>query len=484
MKYIISIDQSTSGTKIALYDEGLNKIRVLKKIHHQYYPAPGHVEHDAQEIWENTAALLLDISEGIDKKDIAGIGIANQRETTVLWERSTGRPVYHAVVWQDVRASYITEPLKSVSEKIYSQTGLIPSPYYSAAKCAAVLTEDSSLMARAENGELCFGTIDTYLLYRLTGGKSFASDISNAARTQLLDLHSLQWNKEIAGLFRIPICMLANNVLPSDSNFGVIETLEKLKGVPVTAMLGDSNASLFGHGCIRKGMVKTSYGTGSSIMMNIGETPVLSQNGLSTSVGFACNGKVSYVLEGNITCSADTLIWLRDELQLIQNMEELAEAATVETTDGVYLVPAFSGLGAPWFDDQARAILFGMNRGTRKAHVLRAALASIAHQNTDVLDAMTRDTGMPILRLQADGGGSVNPLLMQMQSDYVPCTVAVSAEKELTLAGSAKMAGMSAGLIDVTRMNLPILAEYNPEMKQADREAERAGWKDAIRRCR
>ena len=484
MKYIISVDQSTSGTKAALFDEKLNKIRVLRKDHAQYYPAPGYVEHDAQEIWENTASLLQELVSGIEKKDVAGIGIANQRETTVIWERTTGLPVHRAVVWQDVRAAYLTDRMQDVSAEIFSHTGLIPSPYYSAAKCASVLDADPALAERARNGELCFGTIDAYLLYRLTEGKAFATDSSNAARTQLLDLRTLAWSGRMAELFNIPLCMLADQVRPSDSRFGEVAALEDLQGIPVTAMLGDSHASLFGHGCLRKGMVKTSYGTGSSIMMNIGEVPVLSENGLSTSVGFAFGGKVAYVLEGNITCSADTLIWLKDGLRLIGGMEDMREAESVPSTDGVYLVPAFSGLGAPWFDEKAKGILFGMNRGTTKAHVIRAALASIAHQNADVLDAMVRDVGTPITRLQADGGGSINPLLMQMQSDYVPCTVAVSAEKELTLAGCAKMAGISAGLLKAEEAPLPVLAEYQPKMDAPQREAERAGWHDALRRCR
>jgi glycerol kinase len=484
MKYIISVDQSTSGTKAALFDENLNKIRVLKKMHHQYYPAPGYVEHDAAEIWNNTGSLLSEIVEGIDRKDIAGLAIANQRETTVVWERDSGCPVCHAVVWQDVRSSYITEPMKNFANDVFNRTGLIPSPYYSAAKCAAVLSENPGMRERAEKGELCFGTIDAYLLFRLTEGRVFATDISNAARTQLLDIHTLQWSEPIAAAFRIPKFMLADSVLPSDAHFGEIKAIPKLEGVPVLAMMGDTNASLFGHGCIREGMVKTSYGTGSSIMMNIGGMPFASRHGLSTSVGFAYQGKIDYVLEGNITCSADTLVWLRDGLGLIQSMDELKEAESVPSTDGVYLVPAFSGLGAPWFDDRAKGVLFGMTRGTTKGHVLRAALASIAHQNADVLDAMVQDTGTPILRLQADGGGSVNTLLMQMQSDYVPCKVVVSAEKELTLTGAAKMAGMSSGLFKQDRAGLSILAEYAPKMDEQQRLAERAGWLDALRRCR
>lgn len=484
MKYILAVDQSTSGTKAALFDENMQCLKIRRKEHKQYYPATGWAEHDAEEIWNNTKELLVNVADGIAKDEIAGIGLANQRETTVIWNRSNGEPVCKAIVWQDVRAGYITDPLQKFSARISRISGLKPSPYYSAAKAASVLHENPELKNRAENGEICFGTIDSYLLYRLTDGKNFCTDITNACRTQLLDIETLHWSHELAGYFGIPECMLAEKVLPADSNFGTVCSIPELEGIPIMAMLGDSHASLFGHGCTEPGMVKTSYGTGSSLMMNIGEKPMWSENGLSTSVGFACGGKVSYVLEGNITCSADTLIWVRDSLKLIHSMDELEEAKTVDSTDGVFLVPAFSGLGAPIFDENAKAILFGMNRGTEKAHVLRAALASIAHQNADVLDAMAKDTGIPVSRIRADGGGCVNTLLMQMQSDYVPCEVFVSAEKELTLRGSALMAGISAGLFAAGKFDSPVITSYTPKMEESVREKERAGWADAVRRCR
>ncbi len=484
MKYILAVDQSTSGTKVSLLDEKLTNVKSLKKAHRQYYPHPGWAEHDAEEIWTNTAQMLSELAEGLDPKDIAGLGIANQRETTVLWERQTGKPVCPAVVWQDVRAKELTERMPCEGGRIFGKTGLLLSPYYSAAKAAAVLEANEDLRRRAEAGELCFGTVDSYLLYRLTGGESFATDTTNACRTQLFDITRLAWSPYLAGIFGIPESMLADKVLPADSRFGEISAIDSLKGVPVTALMGDSHASFFGHGCLSPGMVKTSYGTGSSLMMNIGRTPLFSENGLSTSIGFSFAGETWYVLEGNITCSADTLMWVKDELGLISDMEELSLAGSVTSTDGVYLVPAFSGLGAPYFDENAKGMLFGMNRGTTKAHVLRAALASIAHQNTDVLDAMAKDAGQAIDELRADGGGSVNPLLMQMQSDYVPCTVAVSAEKDLTLKGVAAMAGLSAGLFDLSACSYPVSAHYRPKMPEEERLRERAGWLDAVNRCR
>ena len=483
MNYIVALDQSTAGTKAALMDEQGALLRVAGIRHRQMHPAPGYVEHDAEEIWENVVSLLRQITLEINPGDILGLGIANQRETTVVWERDGGKPAAPAIVWQDVRAKALTDAMHLDAELICERTGLLLSPYYSAAKAAALLEEQPHLRARAENGELCFGTVDSYLLYRLTGGRSFATDVSNASRTQLMRLTTLQWDGEIARRFRLPVSMLPERILMSDGNFGEIRTVEPLQGVPIGAMMGDSHASLYGHGCTREGMVKTSYGTGSSLMLNVGSRPLRSFHGLSSSVGYGQNGRVCYVLEGNITCSADTLMWLKDDLQLIDTLDELALAASVPDTQGVYLVPAFAGLGAPWFDENARAMLYGMNRGTKKAHVLRAALESIAHQNADVLDAMRMDTGSPVRSLSADGGGSVNPLLMQMQSDLVPCEVRVSAEKELTLYGVGLMALHKHAPAPGEAQREPS-AVYRPLLDEAERKARREGWADALRRCR
>ena len=476
MKYILAIDQSTSGTKAAHIDERGEIVRKVSRPHRQFYPAPGRVEHDAEEIYQNTLALIDEL--GLEK--VQAVAIANQRETTVLWERGSGRPVCPAVVWQDVRGEGLCRELSAHAETVLRSTGLQLSPYYPAAKLASVLRENPGLMRRAKDGELCAGTIDSYLVYRLTG--NHYTDVSNASRTQLMNLASLAWDPALLEIFDIPACLLPEQILPSDADYGTF------RGIPVTGVLGDSHASLFGHGCHTPGAVKTSYGTGSSIMMNVGEAPVFSRNGLSASVGFGANGKVCYVLEGNITCSADTLIWLRDELQLVQSLEEIEPlAASVASAQGVCLVPAFSGLGAPYFDSDARAIISGMNRGTTKAHVVRAALESIAQQNADVLDAMRRDTGMPVTRLNADGGGSVNRLLMQLQADLVPCNVAVSAEKDLTALGAGLMAGIAVGLYEsyaaVAGLRAPA-AEYAPRMEDADRAAMRAAWADAVKKAR
>ncbi len=483
MNSVIALDQSTAGTKAALLDHEGRIRQVISKAHRQMHPAPGRVEHDAEEIWQNTLALLTEIAKDTKPGDILGLGVANQRETTVLWDRQTGKPVTPAVVWQDVRAKGLTDGMQADAAEIEKRTGLRLSPYYSAAKAAAVLREQPALYKRAERGELCIGTVDSYLLYRLTNGAVFATDVSNASRTQLMRLETLTWDAEIAGWFGLPLSALPERILMSDADFGQITAIPALRGVPIAAAMGDSHASFFGHGCTEPGMVKTSYGTGSSIMLNVGEKPLRSAHGLSSCVGYGKAGKVCYVLEGNITCSADTLIWLKDELQLIRGMDELALAQTVPDTQGVYLVPAFAGLGAPWFDENARAILCGMNRGTGKAHILRAALESIAHQNADVLDAMQMDTGAPVRFLSADGGSSVNALLMQIQSNLIPCRVRVSAEKELTLYGVGRMAleRLVPGACAAARNPA---VEYSPELGEDERLTQRAGWRDALKRCR
>ena len=472
MRYILSIDQSTSGTKAGLLDEQGVIVRKSSLPHMQYYPAPGWVEHDAEEIFQNTVRVIADVLDGIPSGAVAAMGIANQRETTVIWDRATGKPLCPAIVWQDVRGASLCLELAKHAGSIQRATGLALSPYYPAAKAAHVLQNHSF------DADICIGTIDAYLVYRLTQGSVFATDVSNASRTQLAGIETLTWDSELCRIFGISPAFLPERVLPSDAYYG------EYCGIPIHAVMGDSHASLFGHGCHAPGMVKTSYGTGSSIMMNTGDVPVRSQNGLSTSVAFGYRGAVSYVLEGNVTCSADTLVWLRDELELIADIAEVEPlAASVPDTQGVYLVPAFSGLGAPYFDENARAVLYGMNRGSRRAHVVRAALESIAHQNTDVLDAMARDMGAPVAQLHADGGGSVNAFLMQLQADLIPGRVVCTDEPDLTMYGVGQMAGIAAGLYQAFAPS-HVKAVYEPQMIEEQRAAMRAGWADAVRRSR
>ncbi len=476
MKYVIAVDQSTSATKALLIDERGAAIRRESLPHKQHYPAPGYVEHDAEEIFQNALRVIAKAAEGIEAKDIASVAVANQRETTVLWERGTGKPLCRALVWQDVRAEALCAGLSHAAQMVEEATGLMLSPYYSAAKAAHAIREYALT-------DYCLGTIDSYLVYRLTGGKVFATDVSNASRTQLMNLKNLSWDPRLSELFGIRESALPE-IRHSDAAYGFTNASGIPRGIAITGVLGDSHASLYGQGCHAAGMVKTSYGTGSSIMMNVGASPVRSTSGLSSSVGYGAKGSVCYVLEGNITCSADTLVWLRDQLELFPDLATLDRLAeTVPDTGGVQLVPAFSGLGAPYFDTAARAILSGLSRGTTRAHVARAALFSIAQQNADVLDAMAQDLKAPVSVLSADGGGTVNKLLMQMQADLTPCRVKVAAHPDLTAMGAGLMSGQAAGIFGDFIESAPA-AEYAPEMAEDARRALRSQWADAVRRAR
>ncbi|MDD3213003.1 MAG: glycerol kinase GlpK [Eubacteriales bacterium] len=486
-RFIIAIDQSTSASKAFLIDSRGKIVKRFAKPHQQYYPKPAYVEHDAEEIWENVREGVAAMAEGLEPAQIAGIGISNQRETTVLWERATGKPVCRAVVWQDVRGEALCNELKPYSETIREKTGLALSAYYPAAKAASVLREQPSLAKRAQSGEICIGTVDSYLVYRLTGGRVFRTDVSNASRTELCDLHTLQWDQSLCGLFGIPVECLPE-IVPSDGDFGVTACEDVPAGIPITGVMGDSHAALFGQGCLKRGMAKATFGTGSSVMMNVGTIPPKSDNGLSASVGFGFRGETCYVLEGNITCSADTLCWLRDEAEMVPDVESVeAIAAGVPSTEGVYLVPAFSGLGAPYFDGKARAAITGMNRGTRRAHIVRAALESMAYQDVDVIAAMRRDTGEALAELRADGGPTRNRLLMQLLADLLGCGVRCAAQSELSALGAGYMAGLKTGVYAELE-TIPACCEtgaaYQPAMAESEREQLLAGWRSAVERCR
>jgi glycerol kinase len=486
-RYILSIDQSTSASKAFLVDERGLIVKKASIAHQQYYPAPGFVEHDAVEIWANVVEVLAEVSQGIAQKDIAALSISNQRETTVLWDRATGEPVCRALVWQDTRAQVLCREMDIISQEIWRRTGLGLSPYYPAAKAAWVLNSDPKLMARAEAGEICIGTVDSYLIYRLSGNRVYATDVSNAGRTQLLNLKKLAWDEQVCAWFHIPMCCLPN-ILPSDAVFAETVCQGLPQGVPVCGVMGDSHASLFGQGCAAPGMAKATYGTGSSVMMHTGGDPVLSSHGLSSCVGYGFQGKTCYVLEGNITCSGDTLVWLSKELGMLSDPEEAEEIAkTVADTQGVYLVPAFMGLGAPYFDSEARAVICGMSRGTTCAHVVRAALESIAYQECGVLSAMQKDSGFAVSILRADGGASRNSLLMQFQADLCNCTIACAAQSELSALGASYMGGISAGLYKGIE-EIPACsvqgAQYAPAMEESKRRQLLAGWADALERAR
>jgi len=478
MKYIVAVDQSTSASKAFLVDASGAIVRRASLPHKQYYPAPGRVEHDAAEIWRNVETIIAEVSAGMRSEDIACISISNQRETTVVWDAVTGEPVCPAIVWQDVRGEAACRELAEHADAIHKVTGLTLSPYFPAGKLKALFQENPEILRRAQAGELKLGTIDSYLVFRMTG--NHLTDTTNASRTQLMDLEKLAWDDGLLELFGIPKCMMPEKILHADDDFGFY------KGIPVTGVLGDSHAALYGQGCHRPGMAKATYGTGSSVMMNVGDVPVISKEGLSASVAFSTEGKTSYALEGNVTCSADTLIWLCDTLGMFESPNQIEElAGTVENAQGVNLIPAFAGLGAPYFDSDARAILCGMSRGTNKAHIAYAALASIAQQDADILEIMQRESGHAADQLFVDGGPTRNAILMQMQADYADCTIRCAPASELSALGAAYIGGAKTGVFKDFDSIPARNAEgktYEAKIAENTRKEIRAEWKKAIRR--
>ena len=478
MKYIIAIDQSTSSSKAFLIDQAGEIVRRAARPHRQSFPSPGRAEHDAEEIFQNVVLLIDQITDGIPLSQCAALALANQRETIVLWDRKTGTPVCPAIVWQDARGTEICHALAGENESVHRLTGSDLSAYLPASKLCALFQEQPALRSQAFAGEICAGTIESFLIYRLTGGR-FCSDFSNASRTQLFNLHTLQWDDALLRLFSLPKTMLAEELLAPDACFG------HYRGVPICGVLGDSFATLFGQGCHTPGTVKISYGTGTSVMMNTGKRPLCGCKGLTAAVAYGFQGSIAYALEGNITCSGDTLVWLCNNLRLFDSAAEIeALAKTVTDTQGVALVPAMAGLGAPFFHPDARAMLCGMSRGTTKAHLARAALESIAQRSADVFEALRKESGFGIDRMMADGGGSKNALLMQLQSDLCGCEVVCPAASELSALGAAYMGGISVGVFksfsSIPAKSAPC-SRYTPQMDNQARERLRANWARAIR---
>ena len=483
--FVLGIDQSTQGTKALLFDVSGRLICRTDLPHRQMIDDRGWVEHDPDEIYRNTVQVVKDLVEkaGIDKNDIRVLGISNQRETALVWDRISGSPVYNAIVWQCARGASICEKIaeRGKAEMIRSHTGLQLSPYFSAAKIAWVLQNVAGAQERADRGELCCGTIDSWLVYKLTGGKEFRTDYSNASRTQMFNISTLEWDAVVCGLFKIPISCLAT-VTDSDGFYGETDFDGYLDHtIPIRGVLGDSHGALFGQGCLEKGMVKATYGTGSSIMMNIGEQPVFSDS-IVTSLAWGMNGKVNYVLEGNINYTGAVITWLKDDLQLIQSPAETQTIAeTANPQDTTYLVPAFSGLGAPYWDSEAKAVIYGMTRMTKKAELVKAALESIVYQITDVLTAMEKESGIAIGELRVDGGPTRNSYLMQFQSDMVQIPVQVPSEEELSGIGAAYAAGLSAGIYRQEQLFSGVSRKkYTPSMSEQIREEKYSGWKEAV----
>lgn len=485
--YVLGVDQSTQGTKALLFNREGDLICRADLPHEQIINEKGWVEHDPMEIYNNTIAVVRSVvaKAGIDKEEIAGIGISNQRETAVVWDRETGNPLYNAIVWQCARGEAICQKIaktESHKELVQSHTGLPLSPYFSAAKIAWVLQNIEEAREKSDSQTVCHGTVDSWLVYKLTGGKSYKTDYSNASRTQMFDVRNLQWDKEVCGLFGIDTDNLAE-VCDSNACYGETDFEGFLDSpVPIHGVLGDSHGALFGQGCLQKGMIKSTYGTGSSVMMNIGEVPVFSKKGVVTSLAWGMDGKVNYVLEGNINYTGAVISWIQNDLKLIasaKDTQSLAESAN--PADKTYLVPAFTGLGAPYWDSNATGIISGLTRTTGQAELVKAALDCIAYQITDIVSVMSEDAGISIEELRVDGGPTKNTYLMQFQSDMLRIPVQVPSAEELSGIGAAYAAGLALGIYErdslFSRMER---RKFTPDMEESIRKEKYDGWKRAV----
>ena len=489
-KYIMALDQGTTSCRCIIYDKGGNVISVAQKEFTQIYPAPGLVEHDAMEIWSTQIGVAHEALQrlGITYQNIDAIGITNQRETTVIWDKNTGEPIYNAIVWQCRRTADICTELKNkgLAEKFKEKTGLPIDAYFSATKIKWILDNVPGVYGRAQNGELLFGTIDTWLIWKLTGGEVHATDYSNAARTMLFNIKELKWDEEILKELGIPVKMLPK-VFPSSHLFG--NTLAHVFGgsIKITGVAGDQHAALFGQACFSKGEAKNTYGTGCFLLMNTGEEPVDSQNGLLTTIAWGIGDKVVYALEGSVFVAGAAVQWLRDELRLFKNSAESCEMALkVDGNNGVYVVPAFVGLGAPYWEPYSRGAIFGLTRGANNNHIVRATLESIAYQTYDLLKAMERDSNAKLSSLKVDGGASENDFLMQFQADILDATVRRPASVETTSLGAAYLAGIETGYWkdeNDIKANWAESKSYTPKMQEKERVDLIKGWEKAVKSC-
>ena len=490
-KFILSLDQGTTSSRAIIFNSELELVSSAQREFPQIFPQPGWVEHDPMDIWSTqlgTADEALS-KAGLTAKDISGIGITNQRETTILWDRNTGIPVANAIVWQDRRTAEICKSLKDqgYSDFIRSKTGLIIDPYFSAAKVQWIFDNNPEFLRRAQSGEIIFGTVDSWLLWNLTGGLSHCTDASNASRTMLFDIISQSWDKELLTLFNLPASILPQ-VKPSCGFFGEVSIDSPLRGIPVCGIAGDQQAALFGQCCFVQGMLKNTYGTGGFLMFNTGEKPVQSKNHLITTIAWNLDGVATYALEGSVFIAGAVVQWLRDSLGIIKSSGEVEELAQkVEDNGGVYFVPAFTGLGAPHWDDSVRGIITGLTRGATSAHIARAALESIVYQSNDVLQAMREDAGSEIKELRVDGGACVNDLLLQFQSDISQTTIVRPQVIETSALGAAMLAGLGGGVWkDIKEMEKTWKVEqiFEPEMKIDEVQKLQNGWQEAIRQAK
>ena len=487
-RYVMALDQGTTSSRCILFDRQGRICSMARKELAQQFPQPGYVEQDPLEIWSSQLSVAVEAVEKlhISMNDIAAIGITNQRETTIVWEKATGKPVYPAIVWQCRRTAGIIDAwnARGYGDVIREKTGLVPDAYFSASKIVWILDHVEGARERAEAGELLFGTVDTWLIWNLTGGAVFATDYTNASRTMLFDIYNLRWDPTLLEWFGIPACMLPQ-VRPSSSLYGMTECPAFSVPIPITGAAGDQQAALFGQCCFASGDVKNTYGTGCFLLMHTGTKPVVSQNGLLTTMAASTSETPEYALEGSVFVGGAAVQWLRDGLKLVQTAAETEEAAkSVEDTQGVYVVPAFTGLGAPYWDPYARGMIVGVTRGCTRTHLIRSVLESIAYQVSDLLHCMEQDTGVSLTRLQVDGGACANDFLMQFQADILNASVLRPECIETTALGAAYLAGLAVGFYEskaAIRENQAVQQVFESQMRPAKREQLLRGWKKAVR---
>jgi len=486
-QYILSFDQGTTSSRAIIFNKKGEIVAVAQKEFTQIFPEPGLVEHDANEIWSTQLGVAAEVisKANLSVKDIAAIGITNQRETTVVWDRASGQPIHNAIVWQDRRTASFCDEMRAKGEhvKIQEKTGLILDAYFSATKVKWILDHTPGAREKAAKGELCFGTIDSWLVYKLTNGQVHVTDVSNASRTMLFNIHSLEWDADLLGLFNVPASMLPS-VKSSSEIYGHTQNILNAHNIPIAGIAGDQQAALFGQMCTQPGMVKNTYGTGCFMLMNTGQKAVPSTNQLLTTIAWQINGVTSYALEGSVFIAGAVVQWLRDGLKIIRTASEVEKLALeVADSGGVYVVPAFAGLGAPYWNQHARGTIVGITRGTTGAHFARAALDSIAYQTMDVLKAMEADSGISIKELRVDGGATANNTLMQFQCDMLNTKVVRPVVVETTAIGAAYLAGLAVGFwgsLDEIQAQWQMETVFSPSMSDTNRNERARGWQKAI----
>lgn len=491
MSYVLALDQGTTSTRAIIFDKSGAAVACAQQEFKQLYPRPAWVEHAPNDIMGSVVGVISEalVRAGLTAAEISAMGITNQRETTFVWDKKTGKPVCNAIVWQCRRTADYCEKLKAdgFAEKIYNKTGLVPDAYFSATKIKWILDNIEGARARAERGELLFGTVDTFILWQLSKGRIFATDYTNASRTMLFSIHSLEWDAELLRLFDIPRCMLPE-VKPSGYRYGETDRSFFGSPIPVCGVAGDQQAALFGQACFKAGDVKNTYGTGCFLLMNTGRRAVKSRNGLVTTLAAGLTDKPDYVLEGSVFVGGAVVQWLRDEMKAIATAEDSERLArSIEDSGGVYVVPAFTGLGAPYWDAEARGTITGITRGTTTAHIVRAALEAIAYEVCDLVTAMEKDSGMKLTRLAVDGGACANDFLMQFQSDILSCEAVRPRVAETTALGAAYLAGLCTGVWNGTeeiQQNSAVDKIFTPNMPELTRFKLLEGWKNAVLKTR